>query len=295
MLYIADCHLGKMFKSGVPSLRKGDRDELQFKQFEKELSETKDDVVILGDLFDKPNVEFTTIVRTRQLIEEWSSKNPDREMVLVRGNHEASRSGKPTCFDILALTLGSIENVFFVTGASLLRKRVLYVSWDYSNSLEEQIGWVDASSYDTICCHAEDTDVPFLNSTNKNVRSGHLHNYPSAGRVIFIKSMLPLNHLEAKNHPRGDLYVTYEAEEFENANPSDYKDKCVRLVSSEFVNFEDVDCLQFQVVKPEDLLDSSQDEVEIEEFDMREVFLECMKDVDEDLKNEIWEQIKDMR
>ena len=72
--FIGDPHLGRVFKTGVPLHRRGEREEMVWATFEKALTENTQDIdaiVIMGDLFDKMHVPNAVVLRASDLL--WKS------------------------------------------------------------------------------------------------------------------------------------------------------------------------------------------------------------------------------
>lgn len=105
---LGDVHLGKRFKSGVPLHRRGDREALQWAEFEQHLLDVNgyDVHIQVGDLFDEAIVPFGTIYRAAQAYGRAADANPGVIYVLYQGNHDANRDiEKVTAFRLFSLIL----------------------------------------------------------------------------------------------------------------------------------------------------------------------------------------------
>lgn len=101
---IGDTHLGKVFQTGIPLDRRGEREESIWKQFEEELTAPGDEVLFIhmGDLFDKMVVPFNVLMRAANLL-----SSATRRVLILRGNHDASRdTGQVSAFDVLEAIIG---------------------------------------------------------------------------------------------------------------------------------------------------------------------------------------------
>lgn len=103
MKIINDTHLGVSRQSGTTPESRRALAEFQLSQFEAELN-TNDSVMILGDLFDKANVDLSVVWRTFKILSDYLEENTKKHFVyLVKGNHDASNTwGKMCSLDLLA-------------------------------------------------------------------------------------------------------------------------------------------------------------------------------------------------
>ena len=97
---IGDPHLGRVFKTGVPTHRLGDRERLVEEQFYAEISDrTSVPVIIMGDLFDKYSVPESLVLWTADKLNEAAEW---KKIYVLRGNHDLSRDEeKRGSFDVL--------------------------------------------------------------------------------------------------------------------------------------------------------------------------------------------------
>ncbi len=108
---IGDPHLGKKFTTGVPLHRRGERERLQYDLFRKELedgAQSSNIVVMMGDLFDKYEVDAADLYDVALIYKDVASTFSGTIFVVLRGNHDVSRYiAKKSSFDLLAIILWS--------------------------------------------------------------------------------------------------------------------------------------------------------------------------------------------
>jgi hypothetical protein len=115
----------------------------------------------------------------------------------------------------------------------------------------------------------------------KQAITGHVHLAETFTRdgldVVVHGSMLPYAHGE------GFPYVTLTLAEARTM--IDVKDLCVRIMLQPGEVFDlELDCLQLQVVRPEE---AEQISVELGEFDLMALFAECMVAVPANIQSEV--------
>ena len=92
---IGDPHLGRTFRTGVPSSKFGVREALVLKDFESLLNPEEDleidFIVVMGDLFDKFIVKPSVVDQAVTLIEEALINNPEIVYFIIPGNHDLSK------------------------------------------------------------------------------------------------------------------------------------------------------------------------------------------------------------
>ena len=65
---IGDPHLGRAFKTGVPTHRLGDREEGVLDQFVSEILSGNEPTIIMGDLFDKYSVDESLLISVADIL-----------------------------------------------------------------------------------------------------------------------------------------------------------------------------------------------------------------------------------
>lgn len=114
---LGDPHLGRSFVHGVPLSRRGEREEMVWKQFEAELDvdHETDFHICIGDLFDKAVVSYDTINRAAQLYISAAERYPGTIFLIVKGNHDWQRDlDRISAFDLFASIVASIDNIVIV-------------------------------------------------------------------------------------------------------------------------------------------------------------------------------------
>lgn len=274
---LADPHIGRKFKNGVPLSRIGDRERLTMETFRTKLKSVKPDetLIILGDLFDNTNVSPSVIYETYLALCESTAE----EVIILAGNHDIRRDGATSSFDILSKMCP--KKIKFVKDQPLVLDDAEIIPFSYTKTIEEMI---DVTKKTTLFGHFSDKDIPFLTALNRQVFSGHLHNYPNVvSSITFVRSMLPLNHLEdvGRENP---MYATCTPDTI----PTDTHNKCLRIAGT--CDTEGIDALQIAFVKNKDETEDV-DSVELGEFDLKTLFFDCMKEhnVSEEVAKGVWE------
>lgn len=292
-MIITDTHIGKKWKANVPLGRTGDREEFQKKSFYCAIQDSAyEDIYHLGDLFDSWNVSNEDVMFVAQQLMMWAEISPGNEAFFIAGNHDVSRSGKTSSWHLLKEICSKYKNLLFFDQPEEYKGN-LFLPFSYTKSYEE-MAKEHTNSYDKVFCHADYPDVAALNSINANeIYSGHLHNFrPNNvfGKLEFVKALVPLNHYEAVGIA-GAPYRTYASVAEWNGHRDDNHDFCVKIIvqpNETAPNREDIDAMQVIIARAEEEDSKMFEDVELGEFDSRKVFEECMKDVHEELKEEIW-------
>lgn len=240
MKLIGDPHIGREFKANVPLDRRGDREEMMFTQFEKELLVPDDLIIVIGDLFEHWYIKSEYLYRTLSILLSWQKKNPKKKLILLQGNHDYSPAeGVYGAWDILELALQPYDNIHVVRTPQTLCG-VMFFPWEWARTAEEQLDdellWTDtAVGHWDLGDYGGDTGhlcpAERLNSQGvTRIISGHWHlagDYVVGGiKVTCTGSMQPMTHAEDKE---GKLYVTLTEQEYNAADPTSFKDKYVRV------------------------------------------------------------------
>src|SRR3546814_7408633 len=88
---IGDPHLGRKFENGVPLHRRGERERNQLANFQDQLAQDVDIVVMVGDLFDHPHVGFKVVLDAYIAIDA-ATQATGNEILLLAGNHDLPRN-----------------------------------------------------------------------------------------------------------------------------------------------------------------------------------------------------------
>lgn len=286
---IGDPHLGRKFNVNLN--RRGEYEERQYQEFERLLSKRADITVIVGDLFDKRNVDEADIIRTAQLL-----KKQTRKTIILRGNHDDTKNiTEKSSFDLLVEMLVDYPNVSFITDEVMIlplsgNENIAFCGWCFDKTLREQIEGI-TDKIVAIFCHldrisyGDDTNViPFEYLKYIGVElvvNGHEHK-PYFGRIegvdyIGTGSLLPYSHAEHSESEQGEIYITIkDLEEIHKlAESGDLKDKHVRVYVTDPTTLPQIDCLSLQVNKLETI--SEAEVVVIENYSLKNIFQETAK------------------
>lgn len=226
---IGDVHLGRVFRTGVPLNRIGDREQMVWEQFEDELSIEADVTIIMGDLFDKFVVPPEVVLEAYRLLRDKDASGG--RIIILHGNHDASRdTQKASSFDLLKLLFGQVEdtNVRIVTlfDYDVIEGVVLlFCGWSPFISAAETVTTAGVNQFYgkpsyafghwDVTQHGQDDHnlIPLKELADlgvKRVFTGHIHKPDSFTRngieVTVVGSMQPYAHGE---EPEGSaLYMT---------------------------------------------------------------------------------------
>jgi len=256
--WTGDPHLGRRFRTGVPLHRIGDREKMQWEQFEREITGAKSDVhVCMGDIFDSFVVPPEVVLRVAEI---YRRANTDTVHVLIRGNHDVSRNtDRASSFDLLRELIG--DHVLVVDREPVVHENLGFVPYDpfeaqpVPEGVDAVFGhWdvVDFGSHNVIPVG----DVPLM-------ITGHDHTprelERNGVRIIVTGSMQPYSHGEDPEHK---LYITLPLDEI---GQHDLTNMNVRLLLREGEAIpEDLDCLSVTAIRVGD----DQEEVEaLEDFE----------------------------
>ncbi|WMC09573.1 metallophosphoesterase [Oceanimonas pelagia] len=317
VVLLGDPHLGKAFKTGTPPHRMGDRDKIQFDTFKQSLLTIPDNThlhVCMGDLFDRPHVPESLVLRVYRTYKQACAGHPDTTFVLIEGNHDASRdASKASSFDVLAHLLDGIPNMVVVqTDPQIVAsagQEYLFVPWVLGKDAEEVVAHLPSGCpFAAVFGHwdldnfkgAEDLNVlPYetLSKVTDVVVTGHIHiaENRTYGDMLVIGtgSMLPCSHAE---DPLEELYVTRSRKTVLAAleeKPDVYFNHHLRV---ELEPHEDplagIDCLSLthKRVAAEGLEDVT---TQVDDFDLKTIFFDVMAEegVTPDLTDELWKQL----
>lgn len=265
---VGDPHIGREFKIGTPLHRRGEREQMQRTQFALELCEPDVDInVMMGDVFDKMIVSPNDILFVYDMYLNAMEMNPNTFYVLLRGNHDVSRSKDThSSFDILREMLDHYPNVLVVEDTPLLytnqnNENFLFCGYDAFTSAKDMINNMELPSaitwFEAVFGHWDvekfgDEDhnlIPLeeLSDLTDLVVTGHIHTpksffvwpdlgfkrtdediYPTQKRCMEVILTGSLQPFSHAEDPNELLYVTRTIEEYEK-DTSLYKDKFLRL------------------------------------------------------------------
>ena len=292
---IGDPHLGRVFRTGVPTHRLGDRERLVEEQFYAEISDrTSVPVIIMGDLFDKYSVPESLVLWAADKLNEAAEW---KKIYVLRGNHDLSRDEeKRGSFDVLEKLC---PNVVFVKGVWEIQLENGYLALfgydafksatELANQLTVNCNYLAAFGHYDLTSHGSDFNlVPtevFAALKIPTVYTGHIHRAQTIERhgvtVHAVGSMQPYAHGE---QAEGDLlYQTLTLDEFNARNPEDFLDVNLRiLLKGDEVFDTQLDCLSL-VFKHIADAEAEPLEVAYDSFNSDNILTECLDGVSANL------------
>lgn len=260
---LGDPHLGRIFKTGVPLDRLGDREALQMEDFLKSLmNPCYKTHVCLGDLFDKFRVSHEVLLATATAYEAAAERNPDTTYIIIQGNHDNSRdTEKVSSFSIFQRMVSHVDNIWVLTTNHLIRDDMLFIPWSPWHTARESLQTYveNQQKFKAVFVHWDIDDygnedathvlpIDMLREITDTVVLGHYHK-PSLKVVSGVKvciwgSMQPYAHGEEEEP---EMYLTHTVSEVENfleRDQSYYRNKCLRvLLDSDEKPLAGIDCL----------------------------------------------------
>lgn len=291
---IGDPHIGRIFKTGVPLHRLGEREAAVFEHFRRELLEGEDDIIIMGDLFDTFIVDPTTLLKVADVINMVSHRV--KGVYILRGNHDQSRdSSKASSFDVLerlcsnATFVKSIRSLYHHTEDL----QVLLCGYDAFTSTRDALQNWPTTSIKTLAAfghwdltaHGSDFNVvpteAFAKLGVPVVYTGHIHKAQTIERhgvtVHAVGSLQPYAHGEQQE---GDSrYQTLTLDEFSGRDPVEFKEVNLRIILKGDETFtEQLDCLSltFKHIAEDE---AAPLEVAYDNFDADNILDECLQGV----------------
>lgn len=244
---IGDPHLGRSFETGVPLDRRGEREARQLQKFKDQLNEPGFNyIVVVGDLFDHPYVSFGVVLDAYKALANAAAAHPKTRYVVMAGNHDMPRNIEAVgAFSALeAMCHLRADNLSVISKPAQIGE-VACFPWVWQTPAREQkilspvahekvgivVGHWDLMIYGENTDHLAPTRL--LKDTYGEVPlwGGHYHipgEYEVDGITVNCTgSMEPYSHGE---DPNGDIYVTLTPAQLEATDPSDLRDKCVRVL-----------------------------------------------------------------
>jgi DNA repair exonuclease SbcCD nuclease subunit len=277
--FLGDPHLGKPFIHGVPLHRRGERENMVWADFERNLSEASADFhVNLGDLLDRPVVPYDVIVRAARIYAQAARHHAETQFLILQGNHDVSRDlERVSAFDVFAEIVWGIRNIRVVR-EPIAVDGLLLVPFgpvtptaepitELGTAAEIAVGHWDVDSF------GDDHNlIPTKLLAELGVKrafTGHVHKPDRFTRdgidVVVVGSLQPFSHGE------GDMYITLSLDEAREVDPAAIWDKCVRiqLQAGEIYDLE-LDCLQLTLQRLSS--DEEPETVTLGDFDMVALF-----------------------
>lgn len=299
VLYIGDTHIGKRFRTGVPLDRLGEREQLIYDCFNLLLNDSDPElewVIHLGDLFDRPTVNYDDLYVTYKLISFAANHYPNRRYIFIQGNHDLSRNVEmTTAMEVLRELLSPVKNVEFVLNFPVNIDNYLFVPYTFNEEfLSRHNDWV-TGEHITLCGHF---DEPFPHDIFRDygkVVTGHIHTPRQELNVNVTGSIIPMTFGE---DPEGKLYRTLTLPELEIALKEEGSELyCYRVILKEGeVLPEGVDCRQLISIKDDEqeLINTNLEEEWGEaNLDMEHLMREALEDLG--LYNEIYTKYLELK
>lgn len=310
---IGDPHIGRVFKTGVPLHRLGEREKMVQDQLALELLSNDDTpIIIMGDLFDKYSIPDSLVLWLSEVLNEATSW---KKIYNLRGNHCVSKDiNKKGSFDVLERLC---PDVTFVNTSHLISLpqhagSLILFGYDAFKSAKElaeeipdNLNYLAAFGHYDLTAHGEDTHnlIPAEVLARKGVTkvyTGHIHKPQTVTLfglpVQAVGSLQPYAHGEELEGET--LYQTLGKEEVEELlaeNENHFEDVNLRvLVASGEAWVEAVpNCLSFQVkMLAADADDLADLEVGYEEFSTANILNKNLVGVSENLVGFIHERIE---
>ena len=107
---IGDPHIGKQFKNNVPKSRLGERENTIFLDFIHLLNTSANVVVICGDLFDKTNIDNSTLLKCIAVLEKYVDLNPNTNYFIWHSHKKSYQENRQKNIDISELAKYLLES-----------------------------------------------------------------------------------------------------------------------------------------------------------------------------------------
>ena len=304
---IGDPHLGRVFKTGVPTHRLGDRERLVEEQFYAEISDrTSVPVIIMGDLFDKYSVPESLVLWAADKLNEAAEW---KKIYVLRGNHDLSRDEeKRGSFDVLEKLCPKMVFVKGVWEIQLENGYLALFGYDafksateLANQLTVNCNYLAAFGHYDLTSHGSDFNlVPtevFAALKIPTVYTGHIHRAQTIERhgvtVHAVGSMQPYAHGEQAEDDL--LYQTLTLDEFNARNPEDFLDVNLRiLLKGDEVFDTQLDCLSL-VFKHIADAEAEPLEVAYDSFNSDNILTECLDGVSANLADWIRTRLGELK
>lgn len=291
---LGDPHLGRVFRTGVPLHRIGEREEMVWSEFESNLMLSGADLhVCMGDLFDKFVVPPEVVLRAYDIYSAAAQRWTNTSFVVIRGNHDVSRdTSRMSSFDLFTkLVSGTHPNVKVIDTVTVLHG-LGFVPYDPFVSAEDQVRELP-DNLTTVFMHHDYTDfggdhvIPTALLAEKGITrviNGHDHVARTEKRhgvtVEMTGSMQPYSHAE---DAEGRLYVTTHL-----PIQGDVRNKNVRLILRDGEEAPtDLDCLSL-IIRREQAEETL--EVDTDDFDSFDLAAALAEAVHPDVRDQVMEK-----
>lgn len=292
---LGDPHLGKVFRTGVPVHRQGERERLVWEDFTQQLDPSGALIhVCMGDLFDKTIVPPETILRAADNYLSAAHSFPSVLFVVLMGNHDVSRdTEKKSAFDVFTALVSGQTNIKVVRDEPLIETGFGFIPYSPFRGTEDLVrelpdGLEAVFGHWDVVDFGGDNVIPTELLAEKGITTaytGHDHLARELTRhgvdIHVVGSMQPYSHAEDAT---GDWYVTLEMQDLPEY---DLKDKCVRILLKEGeVLPTDLDCLAITAKR---VNADAQEEVDTTDFDNFDLLTALKNCLPESVREEILE------
>lgn len=317
---MGDPHLGRVFNEGVPLHRRGDREETVWKDFEDslmDLDEFHSHHICLGDLFDRVDVGYTTVVRAAMIYKKASRKRTDVEFIIIGGNHDQTRTdGVTSSLKLFEMIVGHYDNITIVTAESgpVIMDKMLFAPWHPTKTSVEVLEPITSTMYDNsyepisiafghwdVESYGQETpnlipceEIAFCGA--KLAVTGHVHKpttFTKEGvEVVVWGSLQPFTFAEGADE---EVYVTLTLDELKSADPATLRNRCVRVQLRPGEELDEVpDCMQFRAVKLDATTPEEDARVDFDNFSADGLFRTVCRefDIDPVVEEELYEHFK---
>lgn len=279
---LGDPHLGRRFFNGVPLAKQGMREARVWLEFEAMLRPPLPFLhVCMGDLFDKAQVSYTTLMRAGMMYRHAAQLNPTTTFLILKGNHDWEKDlERVAAFDVFEALVTDVPNIEIVSEWQMIGRRA-FLAWHPVWSPEALVNQLPAGEVDEVYCHWDVDFGSHLIPTEllaskgiKTVYNGHVHKkrtFTENGvEVHLVGSMQPYAHGEETDE---SLYVTRTLAQLDDGE--DFSDRCLRVVLQPGETWDrTVDCLQFTLKKIGEA-DDELPEVTLGDFDVPTLFAQA--------------------
>lgn len=226
---IGDPHVGRVFQTDVPIHRKGDREAMVWEKFLAELRTPCQTSICVGDLFDRAVLPYSIVIATADAYLEAAEALPDTQFIILRGNHDASRTGGiVTAYDLFARLVRGWPNITVLGDDPVEYKGLLCVPWHpfkpaadifagFEGPYEMVFGHWDCSDYGKENWNLIPLEA--LSRITSKAVSGHIHKPRELQygdlTVNWVGSMLPYAFGEDADDSSDPTYVTLTLKELE--------------------------------------------------------------------------------
>lgn len=236
---IGDPHIGKQFKNNVPKDKLGIRESSVFNDFKNLLDSPSNVIVICGDLFDKTNIDNSTLLNCISTLEHYCNLNPKTSYFILAGNHDLTKNTSiKSSFDVLVkyFNTNKRSNLTIVSDSIVVKKSDIfkinlifcpyfpiedkadyssYIKKDYKNIIFGHWEVTDFNSISESSKYTSNVIPSCLFDNNNLIVTGHEHlpkhikkdNY----EILVTGSLQPYSHAEVLEGE--SLYVTHTCQE----------------------------------------------------------------------------------